>query len=310
MPSSTVLVTGAAGGRQGSTGNRVARMLLQRGVPVRAFVHRSDQRSERLGELGADVFEGDLLNLQSVRRAMSGIGRAYFAYPVADGLLDATATFATATREAGVKLVVNLSQLVQRSGEQPTPHQQRHWLSEQIFDWANVGAVHLDATIFYENLAALARGSLAKADALMLPWGPESTLIPMVSADDVARVAVGVLTGPGLPSGTDGTVLPLVGDIVPIREIVDVLSVILGKPVRYQEISDDQWVQAVAGAGINATALEHLTQLWRYVRTRPKEIQAAYKVTESIETIGGTPPKKLGQFLREAAFLSVGSARG
>ena len=67
---------------------------------------------------------------------MGGIRRAYFAYPVQEGLLDAAATFAAAARSAGVEQVVNLSQWLQEGGEQPTPHQARHWLVEQIFDWA------------------------------------------------------------------------------------------------------------------------------------------------------------------------------
>src|SRR5262245_10001239 len=91
MTGPDILVTGAAGGRQGSTGNHVTRMLLDRGVSVRAFVHSSDERSERIRALGADVVEGDLSDLRSVRAAMAGVRRAFFTYPVQDGLLEATA---------------------------------------------------------------------------------------------------------------------------------------------------------------------------------------------------------------------------
>jgi uncharacterized protein YbjT (DUF2867 family) len=170
-----------------STGHQVARLLLAQGLRVRALVHRDDQRSDDLRTLGAEIVEADLLELRTVRRAMTDVRRAYFVYPVQPGLLEATAILATAAREAGVEQVVNLSQMLTRSGEQPTPHQARHWLSEQIFDWAGVGAVHLNPVVFYENLAALARGSLAKSDAIMLPWGAEDTAFPMIAAEDVAR---------------------------------------------------------------------------------------------------------------------------
>ena len=205
----------------------------------------------------------------------------------------------------GLELVVNLSQLLTRRGNHPTPHQKRHWLSEQIFDWAEIGAVHLDATVFYENLRALARGSLAKAGAILLPWGPDSTTLPMVSAEDVARMAVGLLLGPAQPKNT---VLPLVGDVVTVRDMVAAFSEILGKPIQYREITDDQWTQNVSGAGLNHAALEHLTDLWRYLRTRSPEFQASYNVTDNIERIGGQPPRSLRQFLAEQAHLfSVGS---
>jgi uncharacterized protein YbjT (DUF2867 family) len=163
MTVAPVLVTGAAGGNQGSTGFHVTRFLLGKGRPVRAFVHRLDDRSDRLRALGAEVVEGDLRDFRSVAAAMSGIRQAYFAYPVQEGLLEAAATFAAAARSAGVEQVVNLSQWLQPTGEQPTPHQARHWLVEQIFDWAEVGAVHLDATVFYENLCTWALGSLAQS---------------------------------------------------------------------------------------------------------------------------------------------------
>src|SRR2546430_1745740 len=45
-----ILVTGAAGGTQGSTGRLVASLLLKQGIPVRALVHKLDARSDGLRE--------------------------------------------------------------------------------------------------------------------------------------------------------------------------------------------------------------------------------------------------------------------
>jgi uncharacterized protein YbjT (DUF2867 family) len=290
-----ILVTGAAGGRregtsaQGSTGYHVTRLLLERGHPVRAFVHRRDERSEELAGLGAEVVAGDLLNLAAVRSAMDGVRRSYFTYPVQDGLVVATTTFAAAARDAGSELLVNLSQLLSRTtaGVQPTPHQNRHWLAEQVLDWAGVGAVHLNAVVFYENLRAMAGGSLAAAGVVALPWGPATTRIPMVSAQDVARVAVGVLTG---PPPANGTVIPLIGDIVTNQDIADAFG-----EVPYVELSDEQWLQNIAGAGINEVAVEHLVHLWRYLRSTNAD---GHEVTDTIERIGGTPPLTMRDFLR------------
>ena len=96
MTTELILVTGASGGQQGKTGRHVSEMLLARGVPVRALVHRIDERSDHLRALGAEVFEGDFLDIRSVQRAVQGASSIYFAYPVQDGLLDATATMAVA----------------------------------------------------------------------------------------------------------------------------------------------------------------------------------------------------------------------
>lgn len=304
MQAPTILVTGAAGGRrdrpsaQGSTGYHVTRLLLERGQPVRALVHTIDERSAELRDLGAEVVEGDLLDLRSVRDAMRGAQRAYFTYPVQGGLVDATATFAAAARDAGIELVVNLSQLLSRTsdGVQPTPHQNRHWLSEQILDWAQVGAVHLNAVVFFENLRAMATGSLAKAGAVALPWGPKATRIPMVSAQDVAAVAAGVLTGPLV---RNGTVVPIIGDVVTNDDIASAFGEVLGRPIPYVELTDEQWLDGVAKAGINDVAIEHLVHLWRYLRGAAD--QDGYRVTETIETVGGSAPLTLRRFLRRHA---------
>ena len=177
---------------------------------------------------------------------MAGIRRAYFAYPVQAGLLEAAGIFAYAARSAGVEQVVNLSQWLQPGDEQPTPHQTRHWLAERVFDWAEVGAVHLDATVFYENLRAWALGSLARAGVIALPWGPETTAIPMVGAEDVARVAAAVLTGPVLESGT---VVRLMAGGVTNHQIAEAIGTILGRPVQYVEITEEQWASAASAAG-------------------------------------------------------------
>ena len=105
-----ILITGAAGGRQGSTGRLVAGLLLKQGIPVRAFVHKLDARSDELRQQGAEIVEGDLLDPTSVQAAMKGVKRAYFTYPVTDGLLEAATIFAAAARDAGLELVVNNSQ--------------------------------------------------------------------------------------------------------------------------------------------------------------------------------------------------------
>src|SRR5580704_14671342 len=105
-----ILITGAAGGTQGSTGRLVAGLLLKQGITVRAFVHRLDARSDELRSQGAEIIEGDLLSPASIQTAMKDVKRAYFTYPVTDGLLEAGTIFASTARDEGLELVVNNSQ--------------------------------------------------------------------------------------------------------------------------------------------------------------------------------------------------------
>jgi uncharacterized protein YbjT (DUF2867 family) len=291
-----VLVTSAAGGRQGKTGRHVSEMLLARGVPVRAFVHTIDERSERLRALGAEIFEGDFLNIRSVQRATEGVSAIYFAYPVQDGLMDATATMALAAREAKVTRLVNLVML-QSSPDAPTPRMRQNYLSEQVFEWAGIGVAHIRATIFYENVAALVRQSLPAQGAIRLPWGGENTVLPLVAGEDVARVAVGLLTG---PQPAAGSVVRMIGATMSLKEIIATFASVLARNVHYQEISDEEWRREAASRNYNPHAIEHLSSLWRAIRGAaidPKDPNFA--ITDSIEKIGGARPKTFETFVRE-----------
>jgi uncharacterized protein YbjT (DUF2867 family) len=286
-----VLVTGAAGGQQGQTGRHVTEMLLARGMPVRAFVHKIDERSERLRVLGADVVEGDFLDYHAVERAVRGISTVYFAYPVQAGLLEATAIMADAARKAGVTRLIDMVMLVS-SPDAPTPRMRENYLSERIFEWAGIGAAHVRATVFYENVRALTSSTLAKDGSILLPWGSDSTVLPLVSAEDVARVAVGVLTG---PSVTLGSSYPVIGEVLALRDIVATFSRVLGREVRYQEIPDQAWHDGALARGFNQHAVQHLSQLWRSIRSSPTR----FEVPDTIEKLGGRKPKTFEEFVRE-----------
>src|ERR1700724_3238726 len=105
QPGFTRFLIVAAAGSHGATGNHVARQLLARGLPVRAFVRQGDERAGELGELGAEIAVGDIRDYEDVRPALDGAQRAYFTYPLADGLLIATANFAAAGKQSALQPV-------------------------------------------------------------------------------------------------------------------------------------------------------------------------------------------------------------
>lgn len=291
-----ILVTSAAGGTQGRTGRHVSQMLLERGARVRAFVRQIDERSDRLKSLGAEIFVGDFLDIRSVEQAAKDVSAIYFAYPVQDGLADATAAMAFAARKHGVSRLVNLV-MYQSSIDAPTPRMRQNYLSEQVFEWAGVGPVHLRATVFYENVTRLVGASLPARGAIRLPLGNESTILPLISAEDVARIAVGLLTAPGL---TAGAAYPVIGTAISVKEIVAAFARVLNRDVHYAEITDDEWRSEVLARGWNAHAVEHLSSLWKSLRAASLSAEAArFAVTDTIEKVGGAKPKSFEQFVRE-----------
>src|SRR3954470_13906417 len=291
-----ILVTSAAGGTQGRTGRHVSEMLLERGARVRAFVRQIDERSDRLKSRGAEIFVGDFLDVRSVERAAKDVSAIYFAYPVQDGLADATAAMAYAARKHGVSRLVNLV-MYQSSIDAPTPRMRQNFLSEQVFEWAGVGPLHLRATVFHENVARLVGAGMPARGAIRLPLGNESTILPLISAEDVARIAVGLLTG---PERVAGTAYPVIGSAISIKEIVGVFARVLDRDIHYEEIDDAQWRSEALARGWNAHAVEHLSSLWKSLRSASLSAEAArFAVTDTIEKIGGVKPKTFDQFVRE-----------
>ncbi|GGN96760.1 hypothetical protein GCM10011579_098560 [Streptomyces albiflavescens] len=115
------------------------------------MVRTDDERAQRLRDKGAEVVFGDLLNFRDVRAAMEGVQRAYFNYPVGDGLVEAAVMFAQAAKEQNLELIVNMSHIQSRSHAR-SKATQSHWLSEQIFDWSGIPTTSLRITFFMQWL--------------------------------------------------------------------------------------------------------------------------------------------------------------
>jgi uncharacterized protein YbjT (DUF2867 family) len=298
-----VLVTGAAGEAQGSTGRQVAGLFMKQGIPVRALVHKLASRSDELHQQGAEVVEGDLLNPASVQAAMRNVKRAYFSYPVADGLLEAATIFAAAARDASLELVVNNSQFQGRPGDPAFRDLKlaasfrnfQHRLADRIFDWAQAGVVHLQTPLYCENARALVSRGVAEQSTVLLPWGADSPEIPLVGAADVSRVAAILSANTEVAAQS---VYPPVSETATVREMIGTLGRAIGRPIRYVAITDEQWANAVKER-LNPDALDHLTHLWRNFRKGEER----YQPTDTVRTVTGRNPQTLEEFFDESAGL-------
>ena len=187
-----VLVTGATGG----TGRATIDELLAHGHQVRALAHADDERSKGLQDRGVEVVYGDLLDFGQVRSALKGIQRAYFIYPIRPGILEATAYFAQAAKEAGIDGMVNMSQVSAR--EDAKSHAAtHHWLSERVFDWSGLTVAHIRPTFFAEWLLQLA--PQIREGKLHVPFGTGRHA--PIAAEDQGRVIAGILEDPAPHKG-------------------------------------------------------------------------------------------------------------
>ena len=312
MSRRTFLVTGATG----DTGGATVEQMLARGHPVRALAHRQDDRAKRLQGLGAEVVFGDFLNLDDVRAALLGVAGAYFCYPIRPGIIQATAYFAQAAKEAGVECVVNMSQISAR--EDAKSHAaQDHWLAERVFDWSGLTVVHLRPTYFAEWLLYLA--PMIRAGLLHVPFGTGRHA--PIAAEDQARVIVGIVEN---PSQHGGKAYPLYGPVeFTYQGIANVLSRVLGKEVQYKQVSIETMLQMMASGGQKPPAGHNARSLYGEFEEAPdrragdsfamqhlREVAIDHQngvfagTNDLVETIGGRPATTLEAFIdkHRAAF--------
>lgn len=284
-----ILITGAAG----QTGGHAVRHLLNLGHPVRAMVRQADARSDRLAKAGAEVVVADLHDASSLRRALGGVERAYLCAPWKPGVLEATTRFAVVAREAGLKVTVNMSQLIVRE-DHPSPATREHWLAEQVLDWAEVGASHLRAGLFADNMLGLAAPSVREHRKIFLPFG-EGRHAP-VTAADLGAVVAAILTSPVGEYTGERLVVTGPQDLAMI-EVASAIGALVAEPVEYVDIPVSAWLEALSELPqMNPHFLAHLEQL------APEVARGAFAgPTDVIQRIGGGSPTSFADFLREHA---------
>jgi NAD(P)H dehydrogenase (quinone) len=199
----TVLISGATG----DTGRPAVSESIALGLKVRAFVHSVDARAQALADLGAEVVEGDLLDINTVRPAMEGVDAAYFVWPVQPGLIHATVNFAQAAKEAGVGTVINLSQ--RSANRWSTSDSCRDsFIAEEVLNWSGVNVVHLRPTYFLEWLLYPWQLPYLQQGVLRMPVG-KGRHSP-IAADDQGRAIAALLHD---SDGRIGTTIPISGRV-------------------------------------------------------------------------------------------------
>jgi NAD(P)H dehydrogenase (quinone) len=233
-----------------------------------------------------------------VKAALDGVKRAYFVYPIRPGILQATAYFAQAAKEAGVDGVVNMSQISAR--EDAKSHAATdHWLSERVFDWSGVTVAHIRPTYFAEWLLYLA--PMIKAGRLHVPFGTGKHA--PIAAEDQGRVIAGILEDPA-PHG--GKIYPLYGPTeFTYHETAQVLSRVLGKRVEYKQVDFEVFRQNLEAVGKpSAVGNSFLFQHLREVAIDHQN--GIFEGTNDlVEKIGGRPPMTLEAFITKHSEIFI-----
>lgn len=291
-----ILVTGAAG-RLGEVGRSITNLLLAQGLPVRAMVHREDDRAAALRAAGAEVVVGDLLEPADVHRVVTGARRVYFGMSVSPGYLEASVTMAAVAREAAVDVLVNMSQMTvsQMSIQNTTssPQQRQHWLSEQAFAWSGLPVVTIRPTVFLEGFFLPLTGpSVRDRSRIELPFGQGKT--SPVSSADVARVIASVLAN---PESHVGKIYELTGPrSQDMHDVAREYSEALDREITYVDIPPGDWERGLKVVGLPEHLIRHLVTMAELNRAGRYD-----RMADGVERVTGRPATTIREFVSQRA---------
>jgi uncharacterized protein YbjT (DUF2867 family) len=299
-PSETVLVTGT--GRHAGTSAHVVTALLEARCSVRVLARSESERTKALAALGAEIVIGDFTDRRSLIAALDGVSIATFTYPIAGGIVRAAANFASAAREAKTPLRVVVMSMAVAHPDSPSLLGQAQWLAEEVLAWAGLDLCVLRiAALFFENITALHATSIKLSAAFANCFG--SAGVPWISGLDAAQLMVAAVLRPELFSG-EAIHYPPGAELRSHAEIAEMLSAELGKPVRFDGITQQQWAEALvelskedAAGVINANMAQHIPAVGAALAAAKVPIRAPNKT--ELQRITGRPPLSMREFVAQ-----------
>jgi len=299
-----ILVTGAAG-RVGAIGRTVTELLLKQGKAVRAMVRIEDERAQALREMGAEVVVGDLLDLDSMHRAIAGCETMYFGMSVSDTYLAATVNVAAVAKHHGVKAFINMSQMtlsqMSITETTPSPQHKLHWLAEQALNWSGLPVVHVRPTVLLEGFfLILTPESVRQLNQISLPFGEGKT--SPVAVIDVARVLAALLAD---SQPHIGKIYHLTGpQSENMHFYAKEYSKALGRTIAYQDIPVEPWRAALLELGLPANLVNHLATMADLHRAGRYD-----RISDDVLTLTGQGPLSMQEFVRKNAAAFTAPAK-
>ncbi len=256
-PKKIIVVFGATGAQGGG----VVRSILNdhnSEFTVRAVTRDPDSdKAKALSQMGAEVVDADIDDLQSLKQVLSGAYGAYFvtffwAHFSPEKETAEVKNMAQAAKEAGLKHVIwstledtrefvplSDNRMPTLNGKYKVPHFDGKGESDKYFIDAGVPVTFLLASYYWENMIYFGMGPKKGADgklAITFPMGNKK--MAGIAAEDIGKCAYGIFK-----RGKEliGKRIGVAGDQLTCDEMAMALSKALGKEVAYNEITPDQY---------------------------------------------------------------------
>jgi uncharacterized protein YbjT (DUF2867 family) len=235
-----ILVTGATG----NVGSAVLGNLGTTDVNLRALAH-DESKARSLKDRGVEAVVGELLEPETLIPALEGVSTVLLITPIhPEQVTQATNVIEAAKESGNDPRIVRLS-VHQASHEAPSRNSRQHAQIEDELRSSGLPYTLLRPQSFMQNTLATAR-TVASEGKIYQPF--KDGKLGMIDAWDIGEVAAKVLT----EEGHEGAVYTLTGPAaISFYEVAEALSEVLGKEVRYVDISLEDAKRAMLNMGLS-----------------------------------------------------------
>jgi NAD(P)H dehydrogenase (quinone) len=268
-------------GSTGAVGGRVATSLADRGR-AQCLIVRDPARAPRLPD--TEVVQAEYRDGPAMRRALEGVHTLFMVSGSEsfDRVLEHT-TAIDAAVAAGVQRIVYLS-FLRAAPDATFTFVRDHYHTEE-----HIRSTGLPYTFNRSSLYLDFIPSMAWDDGAIRGPGGHGR-VAWVSRDDVADVAVAVLTG----SGHDGKTYDVTGsEAITLQETAEQLSLVTGRPIRYEEETLEE--ARASRSGFGAPDWEVEGWITTYAAIAAGELDL---VSDTVLSLTGHAPQSIPDYLR------------
>lgn len=249
----------------GAIGSRMLQPILDRGVPIRLIARDPSKIPTAIRER-AEVVEGSHGDPEIVNRAFKGAETVFWVCPPDPTAASVEAAYSgfsgpacEAIKRHGIKRVVTISALGRGTPMAAKAGYVTGSLAmDDLIMRTGVSFRALTMPSFMENLLRQTE-SIASDGVFRLPIDGDRK-VPSCAVNDIAGAAVRLLLDPSWSGQSSVAVLG--PEDISANDMARVMSEVLGKPIRYEQISIDRYKAILLQNGMSEAMALGVTEMW------------------------------------------------
>lgn len=284
-----IVVSGATG----TIGREVVRLLLPRGLPVRAISRDARRARQALGP-DVEVREADLRRPETLASVLDGAATVLVLTAVSDALAEQERNLVDTAIREGATHVVKVS-AIGAAPDSPMTLGRQHGLSEAYLRERDLSWTVLRPTSFMQNLL-MHVPSIRSDGRIFAPYGEGR--VALVDARDIAATAAEILAEPAPHSGKTYT---LTGpEAVSYHRVAEAIGLAAGREVSYVPVPPEAAREAMLKLGLPAWLADDLLLLAGSAARGTAEA-----VSGDVERVIDRPPRTIQRFARDHAVAFI-----